>query len=146
MNVLVLTVYLSSVGVGLVALPQQAIAAIATPGLAPAQIAAKVVGSVDGGAGTSGYYLRTMMAAPSVVNLGNLNVTWQQREQTGPGIVGVRLGALNTTAPINCPGSGVLLQLDAQVGDYAAKLSRIGGTSDTIATRVEYTCGPLVAK
>lgn len=146
MNVLTLTVYLSSVGLGLVALPQQAIAAIATPGLAPGQTAAKVLGAVDGGAGTTGYYLRTMMAAPSVVNLGNLNVTWQQREQVGPGIVGVRLGALNTTAPINCPGSGVLLQLDAQIGDYSAKLSRIGGTSDTIATRVEYTCGPLVAR
>lgn len=143
MNALTLTMYLSQVGMGLVALPQQAIAAIATPGLAPGQTAARLLASVDGGAASQGYYLKAMMAAPSVLNLGNLNVTWQQRDQSGAGLVGVRLGSLNTTAPINCPGSGVLLQLDAQMGDYSAKLSRVGGSSDTIATRLEYTCGPV---
>ncbi|WP_345458058.1 hypothetical protein, partial [Deinococcus aluminii] len=132
------------VGMGLVMLPQQAVAAIATPGLAPGAAVARVVSSIDGGAQSQGYYLRAVMAAPSVMNLGNLNVTWQQRDQSGAGLVGVKLGALNTTAPINCPGSGVLLQLDAQVGDYSAKFSRLGGASDTIATRVEYTCGPVV--
>lgn len=133
-------VYLSTVGIGLVALPAAAIQAIARPAASPVQTAAAVLGAVDGGVGTQGYYLSAKLAAPSVVNLGNLNLSWIDQGAGKGQYLGVKLGTLNTTAPINCPGSGVLLQLDAQVGDYSARLSRLGGDSSTVAARVEYTC------
>lgn len=131
-------VYLSSVGLGLVALPQQAILAISKPSLNPAQTALGVLGAVDGGAASTGYYIQSTMAAPMVVNLGNLNTSWVVSGSQN--YLGIKLGVLNTTAPINCPGSGTVLQFDAQIGDYSAKLSRIGGDSSTVAARIEYTC------
>lgn len=131
-------VYLTTVGLGLVALPQQAIAAIARPNLNPAQTALGVLGAVDGGAQAQGYYLTAKLAVPMVVNLGNLNTSWVKNGEQN--YLGVRLGALNTTAPISCPGSGTVLQFDAQIGDYSAKLSRIGGDSSTVAARIEYVC------
>lgn len=136
--VLHVVVYLSNVGLGLVALPVQAITAIANPAQTVAGRAAALVGAVDGGASSQGYYLQATMAAPMVVNLGNLNTSWVKNNNQD--YLGVRLGALNTTAPINCPGAGTVLQFDAQIGDYSAKLSRIGGDSATVAARIEYTC------
>lgn len=142
-------VYLSTTGLGLLALPKQVIAAVATPSLKPQQTVAGILGAVDGGAEAQGWYMRASMAAPMVVNLGALNLTWQRGSGSGaaPGsagdLLGVRLGVLNTTLPLTCDGTRrVVLQLDSQVGDYSAKLSRVGGTTDTTAARVEYVCTP----
>lgn len=135
-------VWLSSTGLGLLALPQQAVAAFATA-TTPVQTVSGLLGAVDGGAQAQGWYLKGKLAAPMVVNLGALNLTWA-RSGTGDGaahFLGVKLGVLNTTVPMICDGQPhTVLQLDAQSGDYALKLSRVGGQSDTLAARVEYTC------
>lgn len=131
---LTVMVWLSSAGAGLTLLPQAAFAGFQKVG------PAGVLQALDGGVQTQGYYLQATLAAPAVVNVGGVNFSWIANKD-GPNYLGVRLGSLNTTVPINCPGSGVALQLDAQAGDYSAKLSKIGGSSDTIAVRVQYECG-----
>lgn len=132
------TVWLSSVGLGLVALPREVASAVLLSGN-PAQRIGKVLGSVDGGAESQGWWMRTSMAAPGTVNLGNLSFQWQRTATIN--LLGVRLGVLNTTLPVICDGQPrVVLQMDSQVGDYAAKISRVGGSSSSSAARVEYTC------
>lgn len=140
-------VYLSTTGLGLLALPRQVIAAVATPTavLNPQQTVAGLLGAVDGGAQAQGWYMRAAMAAPMVVNLGALNLTWQRSASTTGTVdlLGVRLGVLNTTVPLACDGlPHVVLQLDSQAGDYSAQLSRLGGSSSNAAARVEYVCAP----
>lgn len=141
-------VYLSQTGLGLLALPKVAVAAVATASLdRPQQTVAGLLNSVDGGATSQGWYMRAALAAPSVVNLGALNLTWQRSggSATSPAadLLGVRLGVLNTTVPMVCDGQArVVLQLDTQTGDYGAALSKIGGVSNTAAARVEYICAP----
>lgn len=133
-------VYLSSTGLGLLALPRQVVATLATAGAAtPQQTVAGLLGSVDAGAGSQGWYMRGYLASPSVVNLGALNLTWQSGQ--GADYLGVRLGVLNTTVPILCDSQPhVVLQLDSVAGDYSARLSRVGAQSDVSAARVEYLC------
>lgn len=147
-------VYLSSTGLGLLALPKQVVASfaapadpanLARPGAAVTQTVSGILGAVDGGAASTGWFMRGFLAAPSVVNLGALNLTWQTSSPstTAPGadLLGVRLGVLNTTVPMTCDGlPHVVLQLDSMTGDYSARLSRIGAQSDVLAARVEYIC------
>lgn len=135
-------VYLSSTGLGLLALPREVIATVATAATrTPQQTVTGILGAVDGGAESQGWYMSAALAAPAVVNLGALNLTWQ-RNPSGGDLLGVRLGVLNTTVPVVCDGlPHVVLQLDTQLGDYSAKLSRIGGTSASTSARVEYVCG-----
>lgn len=138
-------VYLSSTGLGLLALPLQAVAAFTAPNvLNPMQTVNAITGAVDGGAQSQGWYMQGMLAAPMVVNIGALNLTWTKGGGSVAGdLLGVRLGVLNTTVPMNCDGvKHTVLQLDSQAGNYSAKLSRIGAQSDTVAARVEYTCSP----
>lgn len=133
---LTVLVYLSGVGVGFSVLPVQAVQALV------AQNPVRALGAVDGGATAQGYYLKAALASPSVVNLGALNVSWQGGRDGGNWL-GVKLGQLNTTVPITCPpegASGVALQLDAQLGDNAAQLSRIAYNSSTVAARIEWSC------
>lgn len=132
------TVYLSAVGLGLVALPREVANAVLLPGN-PAQRIARATGAVDAGIGSQGWWMQTRLAAPGTVNLGNITLIWQKQNENN--VLGVRLGVLNTTLPITCDGtSHVVLQMDSLVGDYSAKLSRIGATSDAAAARIEYTC------
>lgn len=144
-------VYLSSNGLGLLALPKQAVASVASAFASPANVAsgaavgqsvAGLLGAVDGGAASSGWFMRGFLAAPSVVNLGALNLTWQGATgAAGSDLLGVRLGVLNTTVPMLCDAQPhVVLQLDSLAGDYAAQLSKLGGRSDVLAARVEYVC------
>lgn len=135
-------VYLSSTGLGLLALPRQVVATLATAAsTAPQQTVAGLLGAVDAGAGSQGWYMRGYMAAPSVVNLGALNLTWSKSNAAD--LLGVRLGVLNSTVSIACDGvPHVVLQLDSVAGDYSARLSRIGAQSDVSAARVEYVCVP----
>lgn len=145
---LTVTVWLSSVGVGLLALPPAVLSAL-KPAPLPVQVGS-LLQAVDAGQQSQGYYVVARLSAPMVVNLGGLNVSWlknsvvsaveTEKSLTYQHYVGVRLGTLNTTVPINCPGSGTVLQVDALVGDYALKLSKIGGTSDALATRIDYDC------
>lgn len=140
---LTVTVWLSATGLGLVALPREVASAFLVPGN-PAERIARVAGAVDVGAESQGWWLDLKLAAPGVVNLGNMTVIWVK--QSGGSTVGVKLGVLNTTLPIECDGKPhVVLQMDSQVGDYAAKLSRIGGSSNNQAARIEYTCSVPVA-
>ena len=137
---LTIITYVSALSLGLLGLPREAIAAFASP--APVANLAK---SVDVGAGSQGWYMRATLASPSVVNLGALNLTWQSGAGNGgrSDALGVRLGALNTTAPLKCDGlPHVVLQLDMQSGDYSARISKIAAVSETSAARVEYTCTP----
>ena len=139
-------VYLSQTGLGLLALPKVALAAVATSSIErPQQTVAGLLNSVDGGATSQGWYMRAALAAPSVVNLGALNLTWQRSggSATSPAadLLGVRLGVLNTTVPMVCDGlPRVVLQLDTQTGDYGLGLSKVGGLSNAAAARVEYIC------
>lgn len=139
-------VYLSSVGLGLLALPLQVVQTFATAGtVSPMQTVNGITGAVDGGAQSQGWYMQGMLAAPMVVNLGALNLTWAKSTSANGSadLLGVKLGVLNTTVPMVCDGTKrVVLQLDSQAGNYSAKLSKIGAQSDTIAARVEYTCTP----
>lgn len=137
---LTLTVYLSTVGLGLMALPRQVADAVLLPGN-PAQRIAKATNAVDGGAESGNWWFRLDLASPGVVNLGAMSVIWDKSNN-----LGVKLGVLNTTAPITCDGqTRVLLQMDSQIGDYAVKLSRVGGMASTSAARVEYRCSlPVV--
>lgn len=133
-------VYLSSVGAGLLAMPREVLAAMKTANPALA------LNSLDAGAGSHGWYLRGYMASPSVVNLGAMNLSWVRGGFGGQSavsdVIGVKLGTLNASAPLVCDGTRrVVLQLDAQGGDYSARLSRLGAQSDTTAARIEYTCG-----
>lgn len=128
--------YLSAVGAGLIVLPTEAIRAFAVAGV-PGAVAA----GVDGGVASQGYFLTAKLAVPTSVSIGALNVTWSGDAKNNSGhYVSLRVGGLSTQMPINCPGKGVLLQLDAQVGDYAAKISNVRAQSDTVAARVEYNC------
>lgn len=132
-------VYLSMTGLGLLALPQQVVAAVATPTASPVQTVAGILGAVDGGATSNGWTMVGKLAAPMVVNLGALNLTWQKSADKD--LLGVRLGVLNTTVPMTCDGvTRVVLQLDSRSGAYSAKLSQLGGQTDTVAARVEYRC------
>lgn len=151
-------VYLSDAGVGLLALPQQAVQAFADPVRAaanPIQTVAGVVGSVQGGANSMGWRMTGYLAGPSVVNLGALNLTWQSAAYSGrslspvgqavgqqqPDYLGVKLGVLNTTAPILCDGvRRVLLQLDSGTMTRDVTLSRLGSSTAQMAARVEYVC------
>lgn len=133
-------VWLSAVGLGLVALPREVASALLVPGN-PAERIGKVVGAVDAGAASQGWWMRTQLASPGTVNLGNITVIWNKAN--GTNLVGVRLGVLNTTLPIICDGfPHTVLQMDSVVGDYSAKLSKIGAQSDAQAARVSYTCAP----
>lgn len=136
-------VYLSMTGLGLLALPQQVVAAVATPTASPVQTVAGILGAVDGGATSQGWTMRGMLAAPMTVNLGALNLTWLQQisgEKTS-NLLGVKLGVMNTTAPMTCDGKNhVILQLDSRAGSYSARLSAVGGQTDTTAARIEYRC------
>lgn len=136
---LTVTVWLSAVGLGLVALPREVASALLVPGN-PVERIGRVAGAVDAGAQSQGWWMSTKLASPGTVNLGNLSIMWQ-RQKSGD-LLGVRLGVLNTTLPIECDGqTHVVLQMDSIVGDYSAKISRIGGTSAAQAARIEYTCG-----
>lgn len=133
--VLTLTVYLSAVGLGLMALPREVANAFLLPGN-PAQRIAKVTGAVDGGVASEGWWMNLQLAAPGVVNLGAMSVIWDKSNS-----IGIRLGVLNTTAPLLCDGtSHVLLQMDSLVGDYSARISKLGAQSNAQAARVEYVC------
>jgi hypothetical protein len=139
--VLSVLTYISAISLGLLVLPREAFAAFTSPAKTAISGGTGLLNAVDGGAGSTGWYMKAQLAAPSVVNLGALNLTWQHSQQGD--FLGVKLGALNTSAPITCDGqSHVVLQLDMQSGDYSARISRIGGQSDTSAVRVEYTCTP----
>ncbi len=134
-----LTVYLSSVGLGLMALPVEVANALLIPGN-PAQRIATATKAVDIGAGSQGWWMNLQLAAPGVVNLGAMSVIWQK---TTTDTIGVRLGVLNTTVALVCDGKPrVVLQMDSLIGDYSARISKIGGSSSTSAARVEYTCAP----
>jgi hypothetical protein len=141
---LTVTIYLSVVGLGLLALPREAIAAIATPKQTPVQTVSGILGAVDGGAQSQGWFLNAKLASPMIVNMGALNLTWiaQNSATNTTNVLGVKLGVMNTTVNLICDGKkNVVLQLDTQSGDYSAKISRIGAQSDTLAARIEYTCG-----
>ena len=149
-------VYLSDAGIGLLALPQQAVQVFADPVRAaanPVQTVAGVVGSVQGGANSMGWRMTGYLAGPSVVNLGALNLTWQSSTYVGrslsavgqqpqqPDYLGVKVGVLNTTAPIVCDGvRHVLLQLDSGTMTRDVTLSRLGSSTAQMAARVEYIC------
>lgn len=140
-------VYLSSVGLGFLALPREAMAAVAAaPTQTPVQTVSGILGAVDGGAGAQGWRMTGMLAAPMVVNIGALNLTWARQSLGGDktaDYLGVKLGVLNTSIPMICDGRRqVALQLDSRAGDYSARLSRIGAQTDTVAVRLEYTCTP----
>lgn len=128
-----MTVWLSQVGLGLLAVPLEI--------LRPAPNPVGIINGVQGGAQSQGWYMQLRLGGPGVVNLGNLNATWRRGAPGEPDLLGVRVGNLNTTVPLECPGSGVLIQLDAQAGDYGIGTSRVGGQSDTVAARIDYRCG-----
>ena len=120
-----ITVWLSAVGLGLMALPREVAAAVMVPGN-PAERIARVAGSVDAGAESQGWWMNLKLASPGVVNLGAMSVIWQDKTN----VLGVKLGVLNSSVPMNCDGRvHVLLQMDSQIGDYAAKISRLGMSS-----------------
>jgi len=132
-----LTVYLSAVGLGLMALPREVANVLLIPG-DPAQRIARATGAVDAGAASENWWLNLRLAAPGVVNLGAMSVIW-----TKSGDLGVKLGVLNTTLPLVCDNSPrVVLQMDSLTGDYAAKISRVGASSSANAARIEYRCSP----
>lgn len=135
-------VYLSTAGLGLLVLPREAVAAFAIPAKTPVQTVSGILGAVDGGAESQGWYLRGMMAAPMVVNLGALNLQWVRASGSADEhLLGIRLGVLNTTVPMVCDGvRHVVLQLDSSALSGTAKLSALGAQRDTVAARVEYTC------
>lgn len=143
-------VWLSQAGLGLLVLPRQAVAAVASPvslgQSGPQMTIAGLLGAVDGGASSQGWRMDAYMAGPMVVNLGPLNLTYQAARPgvtTGgdQALLGVRLGVMNTTVPMICDGvDHTVLQLDSRAGDYSLAVSRIGVQSDTLAARIDYRC------
>lgn len=132
---LVITLWLSSVGLGLFGIPS----ALLLPAGVVATDPTRIINPASG-ASSQNYRVDLKMASYGVLNMGQIRVIYNPAGDKAAQL-GLQVGQLNTTANIVCPGRGVLLQLDAQAGDYAAQLNRLGGSSDTLAARVEYQCG-----
>lgn len=131
-------------GLGLLALPVQAVTSVGDMSVrgVTGQNLAGLVGSLP----ASGYEgtvwrLDAELAAYGVVNIGALSVVWREQGADRPSVIGLKLGVLNTSVPAVCDGTEhVALKLRSISEQRALSLAKVGALNDTTSVLIKYRC------